>query len=234
MRYRNMMILYFSMLFIWLGSLSLGDDNSVSYYLSKGNDAFQVENYSEALKWYDLAIRAGYQPNAPIINRITANSPCYYHIHATEQNNDSNIFDVNGNPIDNGFSLYFQITNPNTMELKIDEVYVNLLKYFPIENVTLGDSVCSVSALTRGYSCDINTKEGLYICKKAFPEDSFIKIPHNELEWYKIDLNARSPGIYFLGICLNYSIGSEANEIFINDTYQKIGFFDMNSTREVS
>lgn len=229
-----MLIFYFSMLFMCLVSLSLGSDNSVSYYISKGNDAFQVENYSEALRWYDSAIHAGYQPNAPVISRIRALSSCYYTMDAVVENNGTKISNVIANPITGGISIYFQITNPNSMEMKIDDVYINLLKYYPIENATIGDQLCLVTSPTRGYSCSINTKEGLYKCEKLFPEDVFIKLPQYELEYYRINLYARSPGIYLLGVCLDYSIGSETNRIFINDISEKIGFFDMNATNKVS
>jgi hypothetical protein len=103
-------------LFISSAVPAFGEDNAVSYYTTKGNDACQVGNYSGAIIWYDMAIKSGYQPNSPIFSSIESTLSRRFSINSVEENNSSNSYhdDI----------LYFQITNPNSMQMKIDNIYI--------------------------------------------------------------------------------------------------------------
>lgn len=128
---------YCILIFIFYIASAIGEDNTISYYITKGNDAILIGDYSGAIKWYDLAIEAGYQPNAPIFGEIEVNIPYGYFMRAAEKDNNTNIYTVYAEPIgkapsEQDITFFFQITNPNSMQMKIDDFFIDVIKYYDI------------------------------------------------------------------------------------------------------
>jgi hypothetical protein len=227
--------IYFILCIIILIYPSLGEDNAISYYLSQGNQEYFRGNYSGAIFWYDKAIESGYHPNSPIISTTEVSVPYGYGMRYNEKSNFNNTFYVSAEPIgiapsEQDFILNFDITNPNNMEMRIKDIYINVVDYCQIENVTIAPY--AAAGHTRQYFCNIEPEIRSYRCLKNNNSYDYIKLSSKELENFGIHVKSNTTGIYRLQISLDYSYGSNIGRI-ISNVPEPIGFFDPSTARPI-
>jgi hypothetical protein len=197
-----------------------------------GDSLYNQSNYTGAFDCYNKAIELGYQTNAPVFTKIVIHSG--YLMNAIEKNNKSNVFKkIYAGPInaiENQPNFCFDISNPNKMHMRISNIYVCVSRY----NSTCNEKIIQnyAKGYNKGYSCNIKPILGNYKCILTSKDYDFINIAPNELEHAVIDINADTPGVYELTICLDYAIGGVSNRIIVERVPIKIGFFNDSQNNE--
>ena len=226
--------LFCALLLVMPVSVALGtDSNAVSYWNELGNNLFNQGNITGAIYCYNKAIELGNQINAPIFNEIVVQ--CGYRMDARDKNNKTQVFSkicaepissIKGQPNEDSedLTLSFDVTNPNSLHMRIGNIYVKVIKYNSMEISKIIENF-GVKKM-RGYFCNIEPEIGSYKCIQTFSDDEFIDIPPDELEHFVINANTDTPGVYQMGISLDYAIGSETNSIIVGDVPGMIGLFD--------
>jgi hypothetical protein len=217
---KNLWAMAFSVILI---SLADGTEcNAISYWNELGNNLFNQGNLTGAIYCYDKAIELANQTNAPIFGEIAIQ--CSYYMNYTDKNESTQWFpktcaeptssDNNQNNI-GGLILIFDVSNPNRMHMRLGDMYVKVIKY---------DHTCNSKIIenfgikeTRGSFCNIDPEVGLYKCNQTLSDDEFIDLAPGELEHFSVNLKATRPGIYKIGIILDYAIGSETNRIIVGN-----------------
>jgi tetratricopeptide (TPR) repeat protein len=211
----------------------LGDGvakNAIDYWVEQGNNLFEQGNYEEAINYYDKAINLKNHANSPITNEIA--TQCGYHLDASDRNNSNKVFngicaepigDIKGgsNLDSKGVTISFDISNPNDLDMRISNIYINVSDYSNINNTNVIENFGVKRS--RGYLCNIKPIIGSYECMKKSKDYDFIDLAPGELEHIVIDINTYVPGIYHIKIDLDYAIGSETGKI--TEGYELIGFF---------
>jgi len=216
------------------------ESNAVSYWIGQGNILFDQGNYSGAIYAYNKAIGLGNQTNAPIFTGIV--DQCGYRMDAVDKENKEQVFskicaEPTGIDYDRqdfkpeNLTLSFDVSNPNSMHMRIASIYVNVNKYNSIINPEIIQNFAK--GYDRGYFCIIKPLVGPYKC--VLTEDyDFIDLAPDELEHIVISIGTNTPGTYVLGISLEYAIGSETNKIAVGEVPVKVGFFDRSFASEAS
>jgi hypothetical protein len=209
------------------------ESNAVSYWNEMGNNLFNQGNITGAIYCYNKAINLGNQTNAPIFNKIS--TQCGYCMDALDKNNSAQVYSkicaepissIKGqqNPDSEYFSLSFDVSNPNSMHMRIGDIFINVIKYNSIKRSKVIENFGVKK--TRGYFCNIEPGIGSYKCTQTLNNDEFIDIAPGELEHFTVNANTDTPGIYKMSIGLDYAIGSETNSVIVGDVPEMIGFFD--------
>jgi len=191
-------------------------------------------DYQMAIMYYHKAVELRYQPSAPIVLPIRIekedSGTCCFIINAYDVNNSSiNFFNVpaafcGSLPSWHDPAFQFVVLNPNDMYMNIQNIYLNVLEY---HNVTIRNSNCwAGGGSMRRFYCNINPKVGSYICKPLSEDYDFITLKPGgqETETIDIQVKADQPGIYKLGISLDYSIGDTKNRTTTVEAPYLIGF----------
>ena len=205
----------------------------MNYLMGQCNDLFNQGNYEEAIKCYDKIIQLGNQTNTPIFNEVVVQSG--YYMDALGRNNSSQEFSkLSAEPINSTeiqpdsdsepLTISFDISNPNSMHMRISNIYVNVNKYYPIINPKIIQNFAK--GYNRGYYCTIKPAVGSYKCVLTAKDYDFIDLAPNELEHIVINVGTETPGAYDLRISLDYAIGSKTNRIIVGEVPGIIGFFD--------
>lgn len=219
---------------IMLIALAAGtESNAVSYWIEQGNNLFNQGNYPGAVNCYNKAIGLGNQTNAPIFTEIV--TQCGYHMDAIDKNNrthefskicaePTSAFKCQLNSGSENLTLGFDVSNPNSMHMRIGNIYLNVTKYDSIVNPKIIQNFAK--GYNRGYFCSIQPEVGSYKCVLTAKDYDFIDLAPNELEHIVINVGTDTPGVYELRISLDYAIGSKANRIILGEVPGMIGFFD--------
>ena len=216
-------------------SLALADGtecNAISYWNEQGNNLFNQGNLTGAINYYDKAIELANQTHAPISSELAIQ--CRYYMNAIDKNNPTQLFSKicaeptisnEGQQNTDGLILSFDVSNPNCMHMRLGAIYVKVIKY----NYTLNSKIIENFGIkeTRRYFCNIEHKVGLYKCIQTFNKDEFIDLAPGELEHFSVNVKTETPGIYKIGVILDYAIGSETNRIVVENVPVMIGFFDI-------
>ncbi len=147
------------------------ESNAVSYWIEQGNNQFNQGNYAGAINCYNNAIKLGNQTNAPIFNEMV--TQCGYRMDAIDKNNHTQVFSkicaeptriakTQSNPDSEDFTFSFDATNPNSMHMRISNLYVDVIKYNPIANPKIIKNFGK--GYTRGYFCNIEPEIRSYKC----------------------------------------------------------------------
>lgn len=231
---KNWVNLSCALFLVMLVALAVGtESNALSYWNDQGNDLFNQGDITGAINCYDKAIKLGNQTNAPIFNEIAIQ--CEYRMDALDKNNNTHVFSkicaeptssVKGQPnLDSeGLTLSFDVSNPNSMHMRIGNIYINIIKYNSTGNSKIIENFGVKK--TRGFFCSIEPEIGSYKCIQTLNDDEFIDLAPGELEHFAINANTDTPGVYQMEISLDYAIGSETNSIIVGDMPEMIGFFD--------
>lgn len=118
--------------------------------------------------------------------------------------------------------LTFDVTNPNKSDIRIIDLYVEVLNYIPVEIIET-NPVASAGE-TRKYFCNIEPEFKKYTCKKLFKHD-YIKISYGELEHFGINVNTSTRGIYKIGMVLKYSFNGKEIISEVGQVYRLVGYF---------
>lgn len=168
-----------------------------------------------------------------VFGRIGVGIPYGYFLEALDKSNPSikyNVYaeltsNVEGkpNPHSQDIVLSFDITNPNALELRVVAIYVDVLEYTAV-SVIATHPVLSVGE-TRRFFCNIKPQSGSYRCTLLSDKYDFVKIARGELESFGINVNTVEPGIYKLGLSIEYLIAGKVEKTEIGKLDRLVGFF---------
>jgi hypothetical protein len=206
-----------------LVSVSSSQD-AQSYIKGKCDHCSELGIYSTADECYAYALT--YPQDGPVFSRIWVIPQYGYFLYANEEYNNSKIFErILSEPLSESENVpspelkdilfRFSITNPNDMQMKIEEIYIEVLEYYPIENVRFAP--ISIGGDILEYFCNIKSSCGLYKCMPLFKDPDYVKLNHGELESFNISINTVHPGVYRLGICVEYTIGGMSRKIDVRN-----------------
>jgi hypothetical protein len=242
----HMLIIILLILFI-NEHLCVGCDNAFNYFSEEGDYAAEDGRYSEADYYYNIALAYQNHTNAPIINPIYieeyrkgSNIECYkdedqfgeqYYLRYEGENNSSYL--VNAFPIcpkAYDAEISFDVTNPNEFDMKINNINLVISQYQPTNTVLVKCCYFGPSAegIIREYICSIKPMTGIYECKQLSNEYDYIKLPPCEMESFSIYTDFLSPGVYKIGVDLNYTVANDRNNFSTIGIIKEIeiGFFE--------
>lgn len=127
------------------------------------------------------------------------------------------------NPHSQDIVLTFDITNPNALELRVVALHVDVLEYRAV-SVIATHPVPSAGEIRR-FFCNIKPQAGSYRCILLSSKYDFVKIARGELESFGINVNTVEPGIYKLGLSIEYSIAGKTEKAEIGKLDRLVGFF---------
>lgn len=215
-------------------ALSTGTEkNAVSYWNERCKTLYNQGNFSEASDCWKRAIELGNQTNAPIFTEIT--TQCSYRMDAFDKNNSTQVFSnicaeptgaIQGQPNQDSGDIFlsFDATNHCNMDMRIGNIYVDVIKY----NSIVKPKIIQKFAIrkTIGNFCIIEPIIGPYKCKTSLSDNEYIYLAPNESQHFSIIVNTDVPGVYQLEISLDYAIGSETERISVGNIPEMVGFFD--------
>lgn len=223
MRYTNVIFYFLLLVSLVLVSTPAGA-NAHKYIKEICDYCSEHSSYATADECYDYALT--YPFDGPIISRIWVIPQYGYFIYANEENNNLNRFTrILSEPISKSegvpsgefrdISFIFSITNPNDMQMKIEDIYVEVLEYYPIKDVNFEPILMGGEYLD--YFCNIKPELGLYKSIPLFNDVDYIKLDPGELESFNISVNTIHQGVYRLGICVEYTIGGRTELIDVRN-----------------
>ncbi|NTV46381.1 MAG: hypothetical protein HGB11_07650 [Chlorobiales bacterium] len=117
--------------------------------------------------------------------------------------------------VDGPVDLEFELTNPNREELSIREINVEVLNY---EKAYLLRTIPYAGiGRTRRHTCTVKPTVGhAFRCIPTDNEHDFIKLANNELERFRLTVDATCGGLYRLAVTLSYSVGGKVAELRID------------------
>jgi hypothetical protein len=235
MAMKNWVNLWCALFSVMLPMLATGSEiNAVSYWNRECNTLYDQGNYTGASDCWKKAIELGNQTNAPIFTEIT--TQCSYRMYALDKNNSTqkkylnicagpiSIVKGQSTPDSEGITLSFDVTNPDSMDMRIGNIYVNVIEYSSIVNPNIIHKF-SVRK-TIGNLCNIEPSIDSYKCKTLLNDTEYIYLAPTTSEHFAINVNTDMPGIYQLRIDLDYAIGRETKRCVVGDVPEIIGFFN--------
>jgi hypothetical protein len=211
------------------------EDNAVIYWNEKCKTLNDQGNNVEASDCWKKAIdELGNQTDAPIFTEIILYE-CAYRMDAFDKNNSTQVFSkicaepisiLKGqpNPGSEDVFLSFDVTNHDSSEMRIGNIYVDVIKYNQIYNPKIIQKFGVRKTI--GNFCNIGPAIGSYKCKTLLDDDEYIYLPPKESEHLSINVNTDVQGIYQLRISLDYVIDGETHRIVVGQVPGMIGFFD--------
>jgi len=118
--------------------------------------------------------------------------------------------------------LEFDVTNPNYLEARIVDIYIEVIEYHHVE--ILGIAPIWAGGHMRKFFCNIGPELKVYKAKPLTTEFDYIKLLHGEIEYFGIHVNTITPGVYKLKVSFDYSIGGVVKHQDVGIT-PEIGFF---------
>jgi hypothetical protein len=210
------------------------ENNARTYWNTQGNELIKQGNYTRAAYCYNKSIELGNQTHAPIFGEISVLCG-EYRMYTHDNNSSSHVsskicaepISVRGQSDVNsgGLVLRFDISNPNDMDMRIGNIYVDVIKYNPI----VSSDIIKLFGTKRivGCFCNIEPAIGSYKCIQAsIGNDEFIDLAPKELEHFATNVYTDTPGIYQMRVELDYAIGWENNRIIVGNVPGTVGFFD--------
>jgi hypothetical protein len=123
-------------------------------------------------------------------------------------------------------SLVFDVTNPNELDMRIARIYVDVIKFMPVDIIGVWEGDKGRGMRIREYGCDIDASIGRYECFQISEGFDYIKLSPGEMETIRVHIAAAQEGIYQLRLGTEFSIGGATREIEADNNIQQIGFFD--------
>jgi hypothetical protein len=127
------------------------------------------------------------------------------------------------NPDSHDLIINFDITNPNQSDMRIKDIYIEVLEYKSI-NYSENYHIKS-PGVTRKYFCDIQPEKKQYRCVNLNKDTDYIKLACNELENFGININTVYPGIYKIRVLVEYSVADRNMIVIVKNSENEIGFF---------
>lgn len=218
---------------------AIGFGRSVKEAFEQGITALMLQGIPED-NTPQLLVRPGVNPSSVILidqsSNLTIQTPkispvkdhCGCGVSAVSKEDRPRVFWVNGTSPTEGAELLFDITNPNEMEMRIDEIEVNVIEY---QSAYFLDVMpYAGTGTTRRYSCTVAASVGSYKCKQMSKDYDYVKLSFGELEHFGINVYAQTAGIYTMRVNVRYSLAGQMRDI-ASDTIS-IGFFSSIVQRE--
>jgi len=129
-------------------------------------------------------------------------------------------------------TLKFDITNPNYLEMRLGDVFVDVL-HFQRVKVTRIDppdpgmapgGIFGAGANFQHYDCIIKSDLSSYSCKRLSDKYDYVKLSKGELECIVVYVYILDVGIYDLGVTIEYFLGGQAHKARIG-TVTEVGAF---------
>lgn len=168
-----------------------------------------------------------------VFGEIDVGIPYGYFLEAIDKRNSSIKYNVYAqptssiegkpNPHSQDIVLNFDIINPNSLELRIVGLYIDVLEYRAVE--VLATHPVASAGETRKFFCNIKSRTGSYRCTLLSSNYDFIKIARGELENFGINVNTVESGVYKLALTIEYSIGGKSEKVEIGKLNRLVGFF---------
>lgn len=218
---------------------ALGFGRSIKEAFEQGVTALLLQGIPEN-DTPQLLVRPGVNPSSIILvdksNDLKVQTPkissveshCGYGVSAVSREDQPRVFWVNGSSPSDGAELLFDITNPNEMELRIDEININVVEYQPV--YFLDVMPYAGIGTTRRYSCTIAASAGSYKCKQTSSDYDYIKLSFGELEHFGINVHVQTDGIYTMCVNIRYSLAGQMKDVTSDAV--SIGFFSRTVQRE--
>lgn len=173
------------------------------------------------------------QPLKPLVfSEIDVNIPYGYFMDAVDRKSSVKYSvyaeprsEIEGqpNPHSQDIVLGFDITNPNSFELRVVGLYIDVLEYRSVS--VLATHPVSSAGKVKKFFCNIKSKNGSYPCTLLSNDYDFVKIARGELENFGINVNTVEPGVYKLGLAIEFSIGGKTEKVEIGKLDRLVGFF---------
>jgi hypothetical protein len=124
---------------------------------------------------------------------------------------------------DQDIVLGFDVTNTTELDLRIADLYVEVVQSLPVSVLETAPLASAGKAFK--YFCNLSGERGFYRVEGADDDFEFVKLAKGELERIEVNVNSRDVGVYFLAIWADYSIGAEKRRVLIGRVPEPIGFF---------
>lgn len=170
---------------------------------------------------------------SPIFSPIEVDIPYGFIVRATHKNQKDREFFVNaqstseveGVPSSKAqdICLIFDMTNPQQMEMRMQDIYVEVLDYHEVDILEVSPTLSA--GKTRKYFCNIKPNLGIYPCVQLSNEFDYIKLSYGELEHFGISVNTITEGIYKLRVKMTFSVAGEVQGVIVGDVQEEVGFF---------
>jgi len=125
-----------------------------------------------------------------------------------------------------GAEFTFDVTNPNTLDMRIVRFYVDVLKFIDVDIIGVWEGDRGGGMRVRRFTCEIEPKVGRYECFSASDEFDYVRLSSGEMEAFCINLSVVAQGIYTVRLGMEYSIGGELRKIEVDNEIKQIGLFD--------
>jgi hypothetical protein len=129
----------------------------------------------------------------------------------------------NPNPHSQDIVLEFDIINLSKLEIRIIDIYVDVLKYYSVNVLEIHPLMSA--GTTRRYFCDLSSTCDSYKCIQLSKGYDFIKLSSGELEHIGINVNTTIEGVYKLGASILYSLLGEQRRVKVGELEEAVGFF---------
>jgi hypothetical protein len=162
----------------------------------------------------------------PIWGRIAAGNDIRMILDAIDKNTGQQYYSVRACSLLYGGSLVFDITNPNEMDMRIIEIYVDVIRFIPIDIVGVWEGDKGGGMMFREYGCDIESDIRRYRCFQISEGFDYIRLSPGEMESFRVYVVAEQEGIYQMRLAIKYSIGGDMRIHENENALQEMGFFD--------
>ena len=132
----------------------------------------------------------------PIWGRIAAGNDIRMILDAIDKNTGQQYYSVRACSLLYGGSLVFDITNPNEMDMRIIEIYVDVIRFIPIDIVGVWEGDKGGGMMFREYGCDIESDIRRYRCFQISEGFDYIRLSPGEMESFRVYVVAEQEGSY--------------------------------------
>lgn len=169
----------------------------------------------------------------PVISPVQT-VPANFSMDALDNDTPERFFqNVQACPLDReGFSLLFDLTNPNEFDMRIVELYVDVIEFVDVEILSVITGDLGGGMIVRRYVCEIEPLPGRYKCTPAWDDFDYIKLSPGEMEAFRIDVKPPPiQGIYRLRVAMKYSVLGNIETVELGEDVLEIGLFDQTQHR---
>jgi hypothetical protein len=168
------------------------------------------------------SIARQYEP--PVFGRILSISNKV--LDAVDRNNGQKYCSVLAYSLIYGFYFTFDVTNPNSFDMRIVRVYVDVIKFIDADIIGVWESDLGGGMLVRKFGCEIEPSVGRYDCHQIPGDFDYIRLSSGEMEAFRINVETVQEGIYRLRLGMEYSIGGEVKTAEADNDILEVGVFD--------
>jgi hypothetical protein len=125
-----------------------------------------------------------------------------------------------------GLKLTFDVTNPNTLDMRITRFYVDVVQYISPDIIGVWSGLAGGGASYRELTCEIAPARGRYECQLQSSEYDYIRLTHREMEAFRINIDVPQEGIYWLKLVMEYSMAGTIKTFSADTLILQAGAFD--------